>query len=100
MHFAGAAKLHLGDDEEALACFRRAIEINPNLAITHFYLGASLALLGRLEEARSAVQTGLGLSPAFTIRRFRAGAASDNPTYLAQRERSCDGMRKAGVPEE
>jgi hypothetical protein len=33
------------------------------------------------------------------IKRLRAGAASDNPTYLAQRERSRDSMRKAGVPE-
>jgi hypothetical protein len=31
--------------------------------------------------------------------RFRAGASSNNPTYLAQRERLYDGMRKAGVPQ-
>jgi hypothetical protein len=30
----------------------------------------------------------------------RAGGSSDNPTYLEQRERVLDGMRKAGVPEE
>jgi hypothetical protein len=35
----------------------------------------------------------------FTIGRFRAGAASDNPTYLSQRERLVDGMRMVGVPE-
>jgi hypothetical protein len=39
-------------------------------------------------------------NPTFTIARNRAGATSDNPTYLAQRERLLDGMRKAGVPEE
>ena len=27
------------------------------------------------------------------------GPQSDNPTYLAQRERIIEGMRKAGVPE-
>ena len=53
----------------------------------------------RLSEARSATKAGLALDPTFTIRRFRAGASSDNPTYLAQRERVYDGMRKAGVPE-
>ena len=42
----------------------------------------------------------LALDPTFTIRRFREGAATDNPTYLAQRERVYDGMRKAGLPEE
>ena len=33
------------------------------------------------------------------ISRFRGSPPSDNPTYLAQRERIYDGMRKAGVPE-
>ena len=36
------------------------------------------------------------LSPS---RRFRANVPSDNPTYLAGRERFCEGMRMAGVPE-
>jgi len=31
---------------------------------------------------------------------MRASAWSDNPTYLAQRERIFEGLRKAGVPEE
>jgi hypothetical protein len=50
-------------------------------------------------RARSAVQAGLALDPTFTISRFRARASSDNPTYLTQRERIRDGMRKAGLPE-
>lgn len=36
---------------------------------------------------------------AADIFRIRAGAGSDNTTYLAQRERVYDGMRKAGIPE-
>jgi hypothetical protein len=36
----------------------------------------------------------------FTIRRFRANPLSDNPTYLAWRERLYEAMRLAGVPEE
>jgi hypothetical protein len=39
------------------------------------------------------------LDPNFTLRRFRLGAVSDNPTYLAKRERILEGMRMAGVPE-
>jgi len=62
-------------------------------------LAAALAHVGQLEEARSAVQAGLTLDPTFTLRRFRAGAQSNNPTFLAQRERMYEGMRKAGVPE-
>ena len=60
---------------------------------------AALALLGRLEEAGAATQAGLALDPNFTVRRFRSGATSNNPTFLAQRERYIEGMRLAGVPE-
>jgi hypothetical protein len=42
---------------------------------------------------------GLAINPAYTISRFRAGLFSDNPTFLAQRERVYEGLRKAGVPE-
>ena len=46
-----------------------------------------------------AARSGLAVDANFTISRYRAGAGSDNPTYLAQRERAYEGMRKAGVPE-
>ena len=60
---------------------------------------SAVANIARVDEARSATQAGLTLDPSFTIRRFRASAASDNPTYLTQRERIYEGMRKAGLPE-
>jgi hypothetical protein len=53
----------------------------------------------RLDEARAAAQAGLALDPTFTIDRFRAGVATDNPTYLSQRKRLVDGMSMVGVPE-
>jgi hypothetical protein len=67
--------------------------------LAHFILVASLAQLGRMSEARSATEAGLALDPTFTIRRFRASAATDNPTYLAQRVRIFDALRNAGLPE-
>jgi hypothetical protein len=45
------------------------------------------------------VRTAKALLPDFTVSRFRAGAGTDNPRYLAARERASNGMRKAGVPE-
>ena len=100
MNIAGSAKLLLGRDEEAAAWLLRSIEANRNLASSHFFLAATRAHLGRMSEARAEVQAGLALDPTFTIRRYRAGAMSDNPTYLAQRERIYEGLRKAGLPEE
>jgi TolB-like protein/class 3 adenylate cyclase len=99
MMYAGFAKLLLGADEEAVARLRRSVEMNRNFPLAHFYLAAALAHLGRLDEARYAVQAGLALDPTFTISRFRARASSDNSTYLNQRERVRDGMRKAGLLE-
>jgi TolB-like protein/class 3 adenylate cyclase len=99
MGFAGSAKLFLGRDDEATIRFQRVLEINRNHPLAHLALAAALAHLNRLDEARSAVQAGLALDPDFTLRRFRAAALSDNPIYLAQRERVVEGLRKAGVPE-
>ena len=90
---------HLGADAEAVAWFRRSIEANPNQPMVHFYLAASLAWLVELEEAGAAAREGLTLNLGFTVRRFRACTPSDNPVYLAGRERVYEGLRLAEVPE-
>ena len=97
MTWAGLAKLALGADKEAIERLRHAVEMKRNTAPAHFFLAAALARTGALDDARSMVQAGLALDPAYTIRRYRAGASSDNPTYLAQRERTADSMRLAGI---
>jgi TolB-like protein/class 3 adenylate cyclase/Tfp pilus assembly protein PilF len=101
MTTAGSAKLHLGSYEQAVRWFRRAIEANRNSPPAYLNMGAALAQLGRLDEARSAVGAGLALNPAYTISRRRTSwaAQSNDPTYLAQLEPIFEGMRKAGVPE-
>jgi tetratricopeptide (TPR) repeat protein len=99
MMIAGNAKLLLTSDADAVAWFRRSLEANRNFPNAHFYFGAALALLGELDEARAAAQAGLALNPGFTIHTYRTGAVSDNPTYLAGRERILEGLRLAGVPE-
>jgi TolB-like protein len=99
MYVAGIAKLQLGADAEAAGPLRRSIEINRNYPLAHFALAAALGLLGALDEARTAAMAGLALNPSFTIRRLRVAKLSDNPIYLAGRERLFEGMRVAGVPE-
>ncbi|HLX15537.1 MAG TPA: adenylate/guanylate cyclase domain-containing protein [Bradyrhizobium sp.] len=99
MFFMGLGKQQMGAYEDAVDRFRRAVEGNRNHPLAHFFLAAALALLGRQDEARAAAQEGLALDPTFTVRRYRAGPSTDNPTYLAGRERNAEGMLKAGVPE-
>jgi TolB-like protein/Flp pilus assembly protein TadD len=89
--YVGTAKAQLGADAEAVSWMRRGLDANRNYSIAHFILGAALARLGELEQARTAVQAGLALDPNFTIHRFRTHAPRD--------KRLIEGMRLAGVPE-
>jgi TolB-like protein/class 3 adenylate cyclase/Flp pilus assembly protein TadD len=99
MMFVGSAKFQLGADAEAVAWYRRGIEANRNHPVGHLFLAAALTRLGALHEAKTAVRAGLALDPSFTIRRMRVNVPSDNPVFLAGRERMYEGMRLAGVPE-
>jgi len=99
MMIAGFAKLLLNSDADAVAWFRRCLEANRNFPAAHFFLAATLALLGEPDQARAAAEAGSALNPGFTIRTYRTNAMSDNPTYLAGRERIYEGLRLAGVPE-
>ena len=92
-------KLLVGADEEAVAWFRRSIELNRGYLFAHLYLAAALELLDRHAEAQAEAQAALAINPKFTIRRYHASAASDNPVFLKQRERIIHAMQKAGLPE-
>ncbi len=98
----GQANILLGKWEQAIPWLQRSIEANRNFPIAHFQLAAALARLGRLDEARSAVKSGLTLNPTFAISRARAvwTGCSDDPTYLAQLEPLFEAMRMAGTPEQ
>jgi tetratricopeptide (TPR) repeat protein len=100
--FAGIAKTFLGSYEQAAAWYRQAIEANRNHPLPYFLLAASLAQLGRVDEARFAVNAGLALNPAFAVSRARASwtAMTGDPTVLAELEHIFDGLSKAGVPEQ
>jgi adenylate cyclase len=52
-----------GDVRAAIAYANRAIELNGNFALGHFYLGIGLSLDGRHEEALEAIETWWRLSP-------------------------------------
>jgi len=100
MGVVAGAKVHLGNvADEALHWANRAIEANRNYPLPHFFRGAALAQLGRLDEARAATAAGLALDPGFTVARWRNAGVSTNPIYLARREPMLDAFRKAGVPE-
>ncbi len=96
---AGFARFSLGEDDAAIVWLRRSIETNRNYSVAHFFHAAALAHLGRVEEARVAVESGLIFDPSFTIARRRANPFSSNPAYLKQIERYYTGLHMAGAPE-
>jgi TolB-like protein/class 3 adenylate cyclase len=98
--FVGLAKFWHGADAEAIVWLRRSLEANRNHPLAYFNLAAALAQVGELDEARGKARAGLALHPSFSIRRYRTNSPSNNPVYLAGRERVYEGLRMAGVPEE
>ena len=59
----GNQLLEEGNLEEAIAAYRSAIELNPDLSWSHHNLGQALAKLGKLDEAISAYQRAIELNP-------------------------------------
>jgi Flp pilus assembly protein TadD len=98
---AGHAKFCLGLYEEALDRLRRSIEVNRNNQLTHIFLAATFASLGRLDEARAAARDVLALNPQMTIARSLGFFASfaDRPVNVERRERLIESLRTAGLPE-
>jgi TolB-like protein len=105
-HFTDAlAHLALGQDKEAIAAARRSLKYNPGYSTAHAWLAAAHANLGEQVEARQALAEYLKTGAAGghdTVAKLRALSrqVSNNPTFLRQRERLFEGLRKAGLPEE
>ena len=99
MVWVGIAKLQLSADAEAVTWLRQGLEGNHNYPAGHFSLAAALALLGSQSEARAAAKADLRSTRLSQSAAIARAHMSDNPTYLAGRERIYEGMRIAGVPE-
>jgi DNA-binding SARP family transcriptional activator/Tfp pilus assembly protein PilF len=90
------AYLFRGDYKDAIVYGRRAAKANPQFINGYKPLIASLGHLGELEEARTYVDKVLAMEPEFTARQF--GEVYPFKRQV-DRERYCEGLRLAGVPE-
>ena len=94
--------------DEAIEGARRALAINPYNPYANVLLVAALALTGHDAEAREALQRYLAPSAASfkTVASWKAHLMSlapkqgVDPRFVEMGERSYDGLRKAGMPEE
>ena len=94
--YAGLALAHLLLErfEESVTWGRRALESNPDFTPTYRPLVASLAHLGRTEEARALAQRLLTLMPHFSM-------ATEKSIFRQSGKLSLmlDGLRMAGLPD-
>jgi TolB-like protein/Flp pilus assembly protein TadD len=95
----GLAHLMLGEDDVAVSCLRQAVANNPEFPAASGYLVAALALTGKAAEARQQLARYLSLpeSRVRTVEGWRQMAYSENPAYLALRERIYNGLQQAGM---
>jgi adenylate cyclase len=104
------ANFGLKNYDQAIEAARRSIAISPNSdPFAHVVLVAALALTDHDAEAREALQRYLArpsTAPFKTIAAWKAYQMSKvpeqggDPRFVEMSERSYDGLRKAGMPEE
>ena len=90
----GMARMMTGDYDEAVKFGRQAAREQPRNALAHRIIAASLALLGRTEEAHTAMRALLAIAPNLTM--AQVFLAYDDAEFV---ERYCRGLRAAGLPE-
>jgi tetratricopeptide (TPR) repeat protein/capsular polysaccharide biosynthesis protein len=77
----GDRLLKEGNLEEAIAAYRHAIELNPDLSWSHHNLGEALAKLGELNEAIASYRRAIELNPDFSWSYHHLGDALDRQQH-------------------
>jgi tetratricopeptide (TPR) repeat protein len=86
---------HRGRYDEAVRAAYKAVQFNPAHSISHMLLAASLAKVGRLEEAKAAAARVLDLQPAFRYSRQFTGVNCAPQLAVALG----DALRATGLPD-
>ena len=61
--------------DEAIACYKKAIELDPKFAVAHYNLGNALAAKGQLDAAIACCKKAIELDPRFAIAHSNLGSA-------------------------
>ena len=84
----------MGQYQEAITQYKKALRIAPNNIIAHLALAATYSLLGRDEEARAEAEEVLRINPKFSLESFAKTLPFKNQ---AQVDRFIEALRKAGL---
>jgi adenylate cyclase len=90
------AKYFAGDYEGTLEAAQRLIRFRPEVPMAYRWRAAALGQLGRINEAREALQEAIEASPT----NFYGNVRMRHPYMRPDRyEHMLEGLRKAGLPE-
>ncbi|HYC12986.1 MAG TPA: tetratricopeptide repeat protein, partial [Stellaceae bacterium] len=92
----GAAHMMTGDYDEAVKFGRQALREMPRNVVAHRVVAASLALLGRTDEAAGAMRALLAVVPNFTMSHMRRFISYHDAEFV---QRYLQGLSEAGLPE-
>ena len=90
------ALFNAGRYEEAVESAKRMVRLTPDNPTAHRHLAASLGMVGRIDEAREAIDTYRRLEPDHTLEDVRGRVPARNPAEL---DIFIEGMRRAGWDE-
>ena len=96
---AGWANVLMGRDDDALPWLQRSIAITPASGRSHMLLAAAYQQVGRIDEAKAAMQEGLKLRPGTTAMNVASPMRNASPTFVEASERIIRSMVAAGLPE-
>jgi adenylate cyclase len=90
----GAAYSRIGQHEEAVASYRRALQLyGPDHLLAHLGLARTYVALGREKEARAEGAEILRIDPKFSLERY----VKASPVDQAGKDRMIEDLRKAGL---
>ncbi len=93
------ARIAIGEDALAIEAARLGIAANRDHAHNYAVLAGALAHLGRMEEAKAALNEFRRVQPGITVSRYRTNITSDVPDAVKAYERLVSGLKKAGLPD-
>ena len=94
IYYLGRAYFQAGHYDQALAALKETLLKNPNLPPVHYYLAASYANLGKLEDAREKAEEVKKLRVNFASEIEKEKSFYKNEKYL---KGFIEGLRKAGL---
>jgi DNA-binding winged helix-turn-helix (wHTH) protein/tetratricopeptide (TPR) repeat protein len=95
---AGWANMLMGRAEDAIPWLQKSIAITSASGRTHMLLAAAYQQLGRIDDARAAMQKGMELRPGSTYGNVPTPKKNSSPVYIEATEKIMQLMVAAGLP--